>query len=217
MNTGYIVLILIIILGLGWYFLGQTPEGAQIPIESEFDTKVVYTTETSTSTEPFIADCNERGGTFNECGTICEPEAEACAAVCAFTCDDIPASGANGTTTQDGDAMMEKDEDGAMMEGKDEGAMMEKPDVTVDLTGRNFAFNQDTITVNEGDVVKVNFESTDGTHDFVVDEFDAKTDRVSTGETTSVTFVAETAGEYAFYCSVGNHRERGMEGTLIVE
>ena len=34
--------------------------------------------------------------------------------------------------------------------------------------------------------------------------------------TTSVDAELE-AGEYTFYCSVGNHRDAGMEGTLTVE
>jgi len=32
-----------------------------------------------------------------------------------------------------------------------------------------------------------------------------------------VTFVADKAGEYEFYCSVGQHRANGMVGKLIVK
>ena len=34
---------------------------------------------------------------------------------------------------------------------------------------------------------------------------------------TSVTFIADQEGSFEYYCSVGNHREEGMVGTLIVE
>lgn len=90
-------------------------------------------------------------------------------------------------------------------------------DVVIELTGENFAFSQKNITVQKGDRVRIEFTSTDGFHDWVVDEFDAATDRVQTGDTTSVEFVADTAGEFEYYCSVGSHRELGMVGTLIVE
>lgn len=88
---------------------------------------------------------------------------------------------------------------------------------TFEITGRNFAFSQTELRVNVGDTVVINFSSTDGFHDWVIDEFDAQTDRVNTGESASVTFVADRAGEFEYYCSVGSHRELGMVGTLIVE
>jgi len=37
-----------------------------------------------------------------------------------------------------------------------------------------------------------------------------------TGANTTLTVDLE-AGEYTFYCPVGNHRDQGMEGTLTVE
>jgi plastocyanin len=37
-----------------------------------------------------------------------------------------------------------------------------------------------------------------------------------TGANTTLTVDLE-AGEYTFYCPVGNHRQQGMEGTLTVE
>lgn len=99
--------------------------------------------------------------------------------------------------------------------------MMKKSDmgnyVTFDITGKNFEFSQDEIRVKKGDTVTINFESTSGFHDWGVDAFDAWTDRVDTGGTTSVTFVANQAGQFEYYCSVGSHRANGMFGTLIVE
>lgn len=116
---------------------------------------------------------------------------------------------------EDGDAMMEED---SMMEGDHmEDSMMEEADVTVELSGKNFEFSQDEIRVSEGDVVKIVFTSESGFHDWRVDEFDAATKQVQTGETSEVTFVADKAGEYEYYCSVGQHRANGMVGTLIVK
>jgi plastocyanin len=84
------------------------------------------------------------------------------------------------------------------------------------LDSFNFGYSMDTIEVNEGDTVTINLTSSDGFHDWVVDEFDAATEKINVGEETSVTFVADEAGTFEFYCSVGSHRARGMVGTLVV-
>ena len=85
------------------------------------------------------------------------------------------------------------------------------------VTAKNFSFSETEIRVKKGDFVRINFKSADGFHDWVVDAFDAKTNRVATGGSTSIDFVADKAGTFEFYCSVGNHRQMGMVGKLIVE
>lgn len=85
---------------------------------------------------------------------------------------------------------------------------------TVD--GFNYGYDVTEIRVQEGDTVTINLTVSDGFHDWVVDEFSAATEKIREGMT-SVTFVADTAGTYEFYCSVGSHRAQGMVGTLIVE
>jgi azurin len=54
----------------------------------------------------------------------------------------------------------------------------------------------------------------------VIDELDVDSGRTNAGEETSVTFTipedAEPGTEYAYYCSVGNHRAQGQEGVLRV-
>jgi plastocyanin len=89
--------------------------------------------------------------------------------------------------------------------------------VTIDLTAKNFEFSEKEIRVKKGDTVKVTLKSNNGFHDWVVDGLDAKTDRINTGETTSITFTADKTGTFEYYCSVGSHRELGMVGKLIVE
>jgi plastocyanin len=88
---------------------------------------------------------------------------------------------------------------------------------TFNLTAKNFSFSPSEIRVKKGDTVKVVMNSVNGFHDFVVDAFNAKTDRVSDGQTAEVQFVADKTGTFDFYCSVGNHRAMGMVGKLIVE
>jgi plastocyanin len=87
---------------------------------------------------------------------------------------------------------------------------------TVD--GSNFAFSLKEIRVNEGDTVRITL--TNGStmpHDWRVDEFNAATAIVQPGQETTMEFVADQAGTFEYYCSVGQHRQLGMVGNLIVE
>jgi len=96
--------------------------------------------------------------------------------------------------------------------------VINQPNVKVfNVAGKNFVFSITEIKVKTGDKVTINFSSTDGYHDWVVDEFKVATQKVQTGGNTSVTFAANKAGTYEYYCSVGSHRKMGMVGKLIVE
>lgn len=100
----------------------------------------------------------------------------------------------------------------------DKGGMEDGADEkTFAIDGFDFGYSDEEIRVKKGDTVTINLTSTDGFHDWVVDEFSASTEKVNTGESTSVTFVADKAGTFEYYCSVGSHRQAGMVGKLIVE
>ena len=73
------------------------------------------------------------------------------------------------------------------------------------------------IKVMQGDKVKIEFSSEEWFHDWVLDEFNAKTERVNPGQVSSVEFVADKKGTFEYYCSVGQHRANGMFGKFIVE
>lgn len=115
------------------------------------------------------------------------------------------------STMEGGDSM----EAGATIEGE---AVMEDGVAVFTVTGHNFAYNPNVIRVQKGQKMRIVFSSTQGFHDWVVDEFDASTIRVneSDGEVI-VEFTPNEAGVFEFYCSVGQHRANGMVGTLIVE
>ena len=90
------------------------------------------------------------------------------------------------------------------------------------LTVVNFKFLMNgqeapELRVKEGDRVRIEFTSTDGFHDWVVDEFNAATEKIQTDGSTFVEFVADKKGTFEYYCSVGEHRVKGMVGNLIVE
>lgn len=87
----------------------------------------------------------------------------------------------------------------------------------ITITGSNYKFEPNQFTVKKGDVVTVVFQNSGGMHDFVIDEFKVKSKTVSGGGSDTITFTADKTGTFEFYCSVGNHREMGMKGSLIVE
>ena len=86
-----------------------------------------------------------------------------------------------------------------------------------DMAARQWEFEPSTITVNEGDTVRLNIKSEDVTHGFAISEFDVN-ERISPGQTTKVEFVADKKGEYTFFCSVPcGSGHGGMRGKLIVK
>ncbi len=86
----------------------------------------------------------------------------------------------------------------------------------VEVTNKGLAFDVTEIKVKLGDTVRITYTNGGGTHDLVIDEFDAGTKVIRSNQSETFEFTASEAGEFVFYCSVGNHRERGMWGTLVV-
>lgn len=86
-----------------------------------------------------------------------------------------------------------------------------------DISGKPFEYSIKEIRVKKGDKVKINLTSTLGMHDWVVDEFNAKTKVVKVGESDSIEFTVDKTGTFEYYCSVPTHRQQGMIGKLIVE
>ncbi|PIS05097.1 MAG: hypothetical protein COT81_02935 [Candidatus Buchananbacteria bacterium CG10_big_fil_rev_8_21_14_0_10_42_9] len=65
------------------------PNVTKVQIENDFGSKIVYTTDASLGADLFKADCQARGGEFNECGSPCAPGSEICITVCAYTCENL--------------------------------------------------------------------------------------------------------------------------------
>ena len=104
----------------------------------------------------------------------------------------------------------------SMMEPTSSNQMMEEAG-SIKVEGGKFYFKPNEIRVKKGEKVKIIFTNAEGLHDFVIDEFAVKTDRISDGQTTEVEFTPDKTGTFEFYCSVPNHRQMGMKGNLIVE
>jgi plastocyanin len=85
-------------------------------------------------------------------------------------------------------------------------------------TEENFSISldKDTLTAGSYEITVVNNGS--ATHDLAVEEdgtTKATSDSIAPGGSTTLT-VDLDAGEYVFYCSIGNHRAMGMEITVQV-
>lgn len=96
-----------------------------------------------------------------------------------------------------------------------EAAMPQNGEIIVE--GSNFKYAPNNIVVKAGEKVRLVFKNTQGMHDFVVDELGIKTEVIQQGQQEVVEFTADKAGTYEFYCSVGQHRQMGMVGTLTVQ
>lgn len=88
---------------------------------------------------------------------------------------------------------------------------------TITLDVSNFKYSLKEIKVKKGEKVKVVLNVKEGMHDFVIDEFDAKTKRGNANDSVDTEFTADKTGSFEYYCSVGQHRSMGMVGKLIVE
>lgn len=85
------------------------------------------------------------------------------------------------------------------------------------VSGKNFSYSPNMITVKKGDRVKITFENTGGYHDLVVDGYGITTKTDQAPFSDSIEFTADKEGNFEYYCSVGAHRAQGMFGTLKVE
>lgn len=85
------------------------------------------------------------------------------------------------------------------------------------VEGGMFYFAPEMMEVNKGDTVRIVFKNAEGKHDWVIDEFNARTAILDAGEEETIEFVADQTGSFEYYCSVGSHRAQGMKGTLTVK
>ena len=85
------------------------------------------------------------------------------------------------------------------------------------IIAKQFEFSPNTITVNEGDTVRISVSSTDTTHGLMIPDFGVNK-TIPAGSTVTVEFIASKKGTFQFRCSVfcgQGHPE--MNGTLVVQ
>lgn len=91
------------------------------------------------------------------------------------------------------------------------------PGQEIQVTAEKYDFKPDTITVKKGDQVKLVITATDHDHGFKIDAFHIDR-KLPKGQTVTVEFMADQAGEFPFecshFCGLGHKK---MKGKLIVE
>ncbi|MEK9207640.1 MAG: cupredoxin domain-containing protein [Patescibacteria group bacterium] len=93
---------------------------------------------------------------------------------------------------------------------------MSENEITVEAG--EFQFTPSEITVKKGEKVKITFKNAGKfPHNFTIADLSIATKRINPGQEDTVEFTANKTGEFKFFCSVGNHQEQGMVGTLTVE
>lgn len=85
------------------------------------------------------------------------------------------------------------------------------------MTAKQWEFQPATITVNQGDLVKISIISVDVAHGFALPTFGVST-VLRPGQTTNVEFVADKVGRFTFFCNVScGIGHSNMRGSLIVQ
>lgn len=92
----------------------------------------------------------------------------------------------------------------------------------IDMTARDFSYTPSELTVTPGQKVLVRLHNEGPSSHSLVFELPSGNVALPVilafGETAEVEFVAPSdAGNYSYYCPVGNHRQEGMFGTLVVQ
>lgn len=81
----------------------------------------------------------------------------------------------------------------------------------------NWGITMNPVTLNKGDTVKLTVKVKDGRHQLAMPAFDVKTDELGAGEETTLTFVADEAGSFDYFCSLPCGKgHKDMRGKLVV-
>jgi plastocyanin len=88
---------------------------------------------------------------------------------------------------------------------------------TISVEAGSYYFSPNEIRVKKGETITIVITGADTMHDFIIDELGVVIPLTEAGDSSSVTFTADTVGNFEFYCSVGQHRQLGQTGTLVVE
>lgn len=98
-----------------------------------------------------------------------------------------------------------------------EGVIEKTPEVKeFAITAKRFEFNPSTITVNQGDNVRLIITSLDTTHGFYLPDFSIN-EKIEADKPVTVEFNADKKGTFVFRCNIPcGSGHSSMEGTLIV-
>ncbi|MFA7662733.1 MAG: Gmad2 immunoglobulin-like domain-containing protein [Patescibacteria group bacterium] len=104
-EKAYIIVMGIMVVVAGILFVKQEiiapkeTENLTIEVKEMISDKVVYQANDQISLDKYQADCQNRGGNFNDCDTSCASDAQTCSMSCVYTCEVKPAEISNSEIT----------------------------------------------------------------------------------------------------------------------
>ena len=88
----------------------------------------------------------------------------------------------------------------------------------IEVSGDEYAYTPSSISVKKGEKVRITFTNNGNLpHNLVIDELALSTKTIVSGKSDMIEFTAEGDADLEFYCSIGNHRNLGMQGELKIE
>ena len=88
----------------------------------------------------------------------------------------------------------------------------------IEVSGDEYAYTPSSISVKKGEKVRITFTNNGNLpHNLVIDELALSTKTIVSGKSDMIEFTAEGDADLVFYCSIGNHKNLGMEGTIEVK
>lgn len=102
--------------------------------------------------------------------------------------------------------------------GSDDSSTSESARASLQVSETDFKLDPSTLNVDAAGTVTISAVNDGGTEHALEIEgpgVEEETDTIAPGESAEVT-VELQAGRYEMYCPIGNHRELGMEGTIVV-
>jgi uncharacterized cupredoxin-like copper-binding protein len=106
------------------------------------------------------------------------------------------------------------DDEGEDAAGGDAGAGQ-----TIEVVGTEFKLQPATVQLDGPGTYTFVFRNEGGTvHALEIEGqgVEEETEEIDAGETAELTVELTEAGEYEMYCPVGNHKDQGMEGTVVI-
>jgi len=87
----------------------------------------------------------------------------------------------------------------------------------ITIVADEYHFRPDHFQVSRGQRVTLTLKNGGSvSHTLTIPELEVSAPLVGPGESATVTFTPDRVGEFSFYCTVGNHQQRGMEGRVEV-
>lgn len=88
----------------------------------------------------------------------------------------------------------------------------------IEVSGSEYSFLPKSLELKAGEPVKLTYKNTGKLpHDLTITELGVRTKVIAGGKEDMITFTPDKSGTFTFFCSVGNHRQLGMEGSLEVK